>query len=46
MARMVVGEPEYVKGKYKLHMIKEVSTLRSNSFCRIQNSKLTFGAID
>jgi len=27
MARMVVGEPEYVKSKYKLHMIKEIEDL-------------------
>ncbi len=25
MARMVVTSPEYVKGKYKLTMLKEVS---------------------
>ncbi|KAK3316498.1 HMGL-like-domain-containing protein [Apodospora peruviana] len=27
MARMVVTAPEYVKGKYKLHMIKEIEDL-------------------
>ncbi|KAF3026014.1 Saccharopine dehydrogenase [Neopestalotiopsis sp. 37M] len=27
MARMVVTSPEYVKGKYKLHMIKEIEDL-------------------
>jgi hypothetical protein len=25
MARMIVTSPDYVKGKYKLHMLKEVS---------------------
>ena len=26
MARMIVAAPDYVKGKYKLHKLKEVSS--------------------
>jgi homocitrate synthase len=30
MARMIVAAPDYVKGKYKLHKLKEVRTRRTS----------------
>ena len=39
LARMVVTSPEYVKSKYKLHMIKEVSLVEGNMYWPV---KLTF----